>query len=143
MATFHDLYPDLIHEFFVRITDFNTLLSAILVSKIHYQVFQDHPKSILRAVLQNLVGPAFPAAARLAHYRRWNPHISELPSEGHFAGLDWVPPRLLQPYLEKSARAFRILRDFYSQRYIGARRALHPTKLNEIPALDTRTERHQ
>ena len=123
MATFADLSPDLIHEVLVRITDFKTLTSAVLVSKTHYEVFQAHPKSILCAVLRNIAGPAFAAAARLAHFTYQHTHISELPSEAHFAELEWAPPRLLHPMLEKLenvARTSRILRDFYSQRYIGA-----------------------
>ena len=116
MAAFSDLSTDLIHEIFVQISDFNMLLAATLVCKKHRQIFQDHPKSIMRAAVKNLLGAAFTAAARLAVHKDNYDHYSKLPSEEHFNDIDWVPPKHLQPSLEKLANSSRILRDFYSQR---------------------------
>ncbi|KAJ6560099.1 hypothetical protein B0H19DRAFT_1146496 [Mycena capillaripes] len=47
---------------------FQTLQTAILVSKGWYQVFQTHPKSIIRSVAKNVVGPALPDAVRVLRY---------------------------------------------------------------------------
>ncbi|KAJ7727597.1 hypothetical protein B0H16DRAFT_251445 [Mycena metata] len=45
-----------------------TLSAALRVSKTWYEVFQTHPKSILRAVAENVVGPALPDAVRVLRY---------------------------------------------------------------------------
>ncbi|KAG2126739.1 hypothetical protein BD769DRAFT_1461894 [Suillus cothurnatus] len=44
--------------------DFQCLLSTILTSKTIYNVFQQHPRSVVRSVAYNLVGPALPQALR-------------------------------------------------------------------------------
>jgi len=44
--------------------DFQCLLSTILTSKTIYNVFQHHPRSVVRSVAYNLVGPALPQALR-------------------------------------------------------------------------------
>ena len=120
--SFSDLSSDLIHEIFVRIGDVATLYAAICTSKAYYEVFKAHPKSILRAVLHNTVGPAFPAAARLAHYLDApDSSVVQLPSEDHFADLDWIIPGRLVRRLEQRATAVQTLEDFYSQRWFTSR----------------------
>ncbi|KAK7013098.1 hypothetical protein R3P38DRAFT_3581934 [Favolaschia claudopus] len=47
---------------------FQTLLAAICVSKTWYNVFQTHPKSTLRSVARNVVGPALADAVRVLRY---------------------------------------------------------------------------
>lgn len=44
--------------------DFQCLASTILTSKTMYNVFQQHPHSVVRSVAYNLVGPALPQALR-------------------------------------------------------------------------------
>ncbi|KAJ7034192.1 hypothetical protein C8F04DRAFT_1234442 [Mycena alexandri] len=45
-----------------------SLSAALRVSKTWYEAFQTHPKSILRAVGENVVGPALPDAVRVLRY---------------------------------------------------------------------------
>ncbi|KAJ7093793.1 hypothetical protein C8R44DRAFT_890692 [Mycena epipterygia] len=47
---------------------FKTLHAAIRVSKAWHQVFQSYPNSIVRAVAENVVGPAFSEALRVLRY---------------------------------------------------------------------------
>ncbi|KAJ7721892.1 hypothetical protein B0H16DRAFT_1790148 [Mycena metata] len=47
---------------------FQSLFAAIRVSKTLYAVFQTRPKSIMRAVAENMVGPALPDAVRVLRY---------------------------------------------------------------------------
>ncbi|KAK6991766.1 hypothetical protein R3P38DRAFT_2803474 [Favolaschia claudopus] len=49
---------------------FQTLLAAICVSKAWYNVFQTHPKSTLRSVATNVVGPALADAVRVLRYAK-------------------------------------------------------------------------
>ncbi|KAG1779110.1 hypothetical protein EV702DRAFT_1090203 [Suillus placidus] len=44
--------------------DFQCLASTILTSKTIYNIFQQHPRSVVRSVAYNLVGPALPQALR-------------------------------------------------------------------------------
>lgn len=55
---------DLVACVLTSLPDFDCLASAILTSKIVYNVFQQHPLSIVCAVAYNLVGPALPQALR-------------------------------------------------------------------------------
>ncbi|THV03001.1 hypothetical protein K435DRAFT_962671 [Dendrothele bispora CBS 962.96] len=48
---------------------FETLRSAILTSKSFYNVYQAHPRSLLRAVAYNVTGPTLPQALRVVRYR--------------------------------------------------------------------------
>ena len=114
---FATLPPDLVHEVFVRITDMHTLSAAIRTSKRCYEIFQDHPKTILRAVAQNIVGPALAPAARLAHFSvQESERAIDLPQECQFTEPDWaIPPTLIRCF-EPHASSIRVFRDFYSQR---------------------------
>ncbi|KAF7290372.1 hypothetical protein HMN09_01295200 [Mycena chlorophos] len=62
------LDDDLIDRILIFCPTFETLQSAILVSKHFYRVFETHPKSITRAVAYNVVGAALPAALRVIRY---------------------------------------------------------------------------
>lgn len=44
------------------------LYAAVLVSKTWHHVFQTHPKSIVRSVAKNVVGPALSDAVRVLRY---------------------------------------------------------------------------
>jgi len=55
---------DIVACVLTSLPDFHCLASAILISKTVYNVFQQHPHSIVRAVAYNLVGPALPQALR-------------------------------------------------------------------------------
>ncbi|KAH8823221.1 hypothetical protein DL96DRAFT_266684 [Flagelloscypha sp. PMI_526] len=52
-----DLSTDIIDLIFSHLPDFETLRSAILISKRFSSVFDKHPKSIVRRVAQNVSGP--------------------------------------------------------------------------------------
>lgn len=56
---------DLVECVLVSLPDFRCLASTILTSKTIYNVFQQHPRSVVRSVAYNLVGPALPQALRL------------------------------------------------------------------------------
>lgn len=58
------LDDDIVDRILTWLPDFYTLKSTILVSKSIHTVFEAHPKSIIRAVAYNLVGPALPQALR-------------------------------------------------------------------------------
>ncbi|THV02987.1 hypothetical protein K435DRAFT_748382 [Dendrothele bispora CBS 962.96] len=62
------LNDDIVDRILTFLTSFSTLRSAILTSKSFYKVFQTRPKSILRAVSFNVVGPALPQALRVVRY---------------------------------------------------------------------------
>lgn len=125
--SYSQLPVDVLHEILEDSPDFATLSVAIRLSKTHNQVFQAHPKSISRAVAQNVVGYGLHSASRLAEYHRrcsqWDQdfltraEISGLPDEDHFATLDFTKSPTLIPKLENNAAAVRALRNFYSQRY--------------------------
>ncbi|KAG2107252.1 uncharacterized protein F5147DRAFT_698279 [Suillus discolor] len=55
---------DLVECFLRFLPDFQCLASTILTSKAIYNVFQQHPRSVVRSVAYNLVGPALPQALR-------------------------------------------------------------------------------
>ncbi|KAI0762675.1 hypothetical protein C8Q74DRAFT_170562 [Fomes fomentarius] len=114
------LSTDIIHEILVNMSDLATLWATIRTCKKHHEAFQAHPKSILRTVLENAVGPALPQAARLAEYKyrssENDPHVETLPQEDDYQTLSWIPARPIASMLEDYARRIHILRDFYSQR---------------------------
>ena len=120
--SFHNLPPDVFHEILEDSPDFATLRAANRISKKHYEVFQAHPKSIIRAVATNVVGPALLPAMRMADYlhRRSSQRtvsIESLPKEEDFADFDMTKAGDLVPYLETNAHAVHVLRDFYSSRH--------------------------
>lgn len=55
---------DLVECFLRFLPDFQSLASTILTSKAIYNVFQQHPRSVVRSVAYNLIGPALPQALR-------------------------------------------------------------------------------
>ncbi|KAJ7092290.1 hypothetical protein B0H15DRAFT_833361 [Mycena belliarum] len=62
------LDDDLLDRVMTFCPTFGTLRAMVLVSKGFHRVFQTHPKSIMRAVAYNIVGPALPQALRLIRY---------------------------------------------------------------------------
>lgn len=58
------LNADLVECILRSLPDFQCLVSTILTSKTIYNVFQQHPRSVVRSVAYNLVGPALPQALR-------------------------------------------------------------------------------
>ena len=116
------LPTDVVHEILVNVPDLATLSAAIRVCQKHHDAFKAHPKSIVRAVLENITGPALPQAARSAQYAHQTEslgysQVDNLPLESHYCDLDWVPTGSLATSLEQRAEAVRTLRNFYSQRY--------------------------
>ncbi|OCH96683.1 hypothetical protein OBBRIDRAFT_17368 [Obba rivulosa] len=65
---FTELSDDVIDHILTRIPDFKTYTAAIRASKQFYTVWNRHPKSTLRAVAWNVVGPALPSALRLVRF---------------------------------------------------------------------------
>ncbi|THU76447.1 hypothetical protein K435DRAFT_879208, partial [Dendrothele bispora CBS 962.96] len=63
------LSNDIIDRILTFLPSFSTLQSAILTSKSFYEVFQARPKSTIRAVSFNVVGPALPQALRVLRYK--------------------------------------------------------------------------
>ncbi|KAK7468956.1 hypothetical protein VKT23_003455 [Stygiomarasmius scandens] len=63
------LDDDVIDRILQFLPSFSTLYSAILTSKSFYQVYKAHPRSIIRAVAYNVVGPALPQALRAIRYQ--------------------------------------------------------------------------
>ncbi|KAJ6514086.1 hypothetical protein DFH09DRAFT_1196914 [Mycena vulgaris] len=59
---------DVLDRILERAPTFKTLQAAILVSKTWYHVFLTHPKSLVRSVTENVVGPALPEAMRVLRY---------------------------------------------------------------------------
>ncbi|CCM01627.1 uncharacterized protein FIBRA_03688 [Fibroporia radiculosa] len=68
MPSFALLSSDVVDRIFVHLPDFNTLAAFLRSSKCTYAVFQDRPKSIVRAVSYNVLAipELYPAALRLA-----------------------------------------------------------------------------
>ncbi|KAJ6490825.1 hypothetical protein C8R45DRAFT_990998 [Mycena sanguinolenta] len=66
------LDDDVVDRIFTFCPTFGTLQSLMLVSKAFHRVYQTHPKSITRAVLYNIVGPALPQALRVIRFQ-YNP----------------------------------------------------------------------
>ncbi|KAF9817511.1 hypothetical protein IEO21_03362 [Rhodonia placenta] len=71
MTAFSDLSHDLVDRIFTYVRDFGTLAALIRTSKTIYVVFEARPKSIVRAVAQNVIGDcdALPAATRLVRFQ--------------------------------------------------------------------------
>ena len=65
MPTFQDLPLDVIDRVLTLLQDFDTLAVALKTCKRVYDVFQGHPKSIVREVAMNVTGPLLPEALRL------------------------------------------------------------------------------
>ncbi|KAJ7234352.1 hypothetical protein B0H12DRAFT_1327689 [Mycena haematopus] len=61
---------DIVDRIMTFCSTLDTLRSTVLVSKVFYRVLQTHPgpKSIMRAVAYNIVGPALPQALRVVRY---------------------------------------------------------------------------
>ncbi|KAJ6465533.1 hypothetical protein C8R47DRAFT_991485 [Mycena vitilis] len=64
-----DLPNDILDRIFQWLPTFQTLSAAKLVSKTWYQVFQTHPKSIVRSVATNVLGPVAEAIRALRYPR--------------------------------------------------------------------------
>ncbi|THV02985.1 hypothetical protein K435DRAFT_775164 [Dendrothele bispora CBS 962.96] len=62
------LNDDIVDRILTFLPSFSALRSAILTSKSFYEVFQTRPKSTIRAVSFNVVGPALPQALRMVRY---------------------------------------------------------------------------
>ena len=111
------LPSDVVQDILVNIPDFVTLQAAIQSCKALHDAFKTHPRSIVREVLANVVGPAFPQATRYAQYSREDRiQPDDLPSEAHYCSLDWMPDKALTSMLEENQRAIRQLEDFFSIR---------------------------
>ncbi|KAK1229845.1 hypothetical protein PQX77_007084 [Marasmius sp. AFHP31] len=63
------LDDDIVDRILMFSPDFATLKNMILTAKAFHAIFQIHPKSVLRAVAYNVVGPALPQALRLVRYQ--------------------------------------------------------------------------
>ncbi|KAF5343213.1 hypothetical protein D9758_013421 [Tetrapyrgos nigripes] len=93
------LDDDIIDRILQFSPSFPTLQSAILTSKAFYNVFKAHPRSLIRAVAYNIVGPALPQALRAVRYRvpegndKKDDSGSETESDSDDEHRDKAPPR--------------------------------------------------
>ncbi|KAJ4482373.1 hypothetical protein J3R30DRAFT_3458685 [Lentinula aciculospora] len=60
---------DIIDRILLFLPTFSSLKATILTCKSFYQVYQTHPKSIVRAVAYNITGPALPQALECIRHR--------------------------------------------------------------------------
>ncbi|KAH9922019.1 uncharacterized protein BXZ73DRAFT_104276 [Epithele typhae] len=116
-ANFSNLPEDVLHDILLCMCDFHDLGATIRVSKNVYDVFNSRKHLVVRAVLQNVAGPAWVQAARFAHIRLYGPFTDDppLPEESYFEDLDWAPSRDILDRMEY-AQEVRRLQAFYSQR---------------------------
>ncbi|KAH9922015.1 uncharacterized protein BXZ73DRAFT_104272 [Epithele typhae] len=116
-ANFSNLPDDVLHDTLLCMCDFHDLGATIRVSKNVYDVFNSRKRLVVRAVLQNVAGPAWVQAARFAHIRLYGPFTDDppLPEESYFEDLDWAPSRDILRRM-KYTQEVRYLQAFYSQR---------------------------
>ncbi|KAJ7145255.1 hypothetical protein C8R46DRAFT_1360100 [Mycena filopes] len=116
----HPLGDDILDRVLTFLPDFSSLQATILSSKAAYTVFAAHPHSIVRAVAQNLLGPAILSAIHL---------IRNVPPEASYADpytFGHAPPEptevgLITPEdarkLSRNAGVVHAFRDIYSFRH--------------------------
>ncbi|KAG7094690.1 hypothetical protein E1B28_005509 [Marasmius oreades] len=118
------LDDDIVDRILIFSPDFTSLKNTILTAKAFHSVFKLHPKSIIRAVAYNVVGPALPQALRAIRYRIPAQDDADEQPEGEFDD-SWeaeigehgsiLPVEVVQ--LVENARAFRSLEEVFSLRH--------------------------
>ncbi|KAH9945585.1 hypothetical protein B0H21DRAFT_744377 [Amylocystis lapponica] len=114
-VAFHDLGHDLIDYILSLLSDFKTLSAAILTSSTSYNVFQAHPKSIVRAIAHNVVGPDLRLAIRVVYLDEDYSSPEDVPSEADI-DVDDIS-RSVAEDLVSNAAAVQGLEDLFSLRY--------------------------
>ncbi|OCH87460.1 hypothetical protein OBBRIDRAFT_889761 [Obba rivulosa] len=111
---FSDLSGDVIDRIFINLPDYTTLSTVLRASKQLNEVYIRHPKSIKRAIANNIVGPAWPAAVRAAMARTLD--LENIPGEEELRERDIELSREgLQVQLH--AEKVKHLEDLYSWRH--------------------------
>ncbi|KAF8073538.1 hypothetical protein FPV67DRAFT_751678 [Lyophyllum atratum] len=117
------LDDDIIERILTFLPNFPTLLATISSSRSFYNLFKNHPNSILRAVAYNLTGPALPQAIRVLRY-------SDLNNDAETDSSEPPPPRAWQESdpvspitneecqdLARNAEVVNALEDLFSWRH--------------------------
>ncbi|KZV70328.1 hypothetical protein PENSPDRAFT_651607 [Peniophora sp. CONT] len=112
------LPTDVLDYILSSLPDLYTLASTVQVSKRLHAVYMERQRSLRTAVARNEIGPALPAALRLARYQTdkkmnrqdftWKGHTEDSEYD-----IDWAMAQELRAY----AVAVRDLEDFYSQTF--------------------------
>ncbi|TCD70661.1 hypothetical protein EIP91_002382 [Steccherinum ochraceum] len=111
---------DVIDRILVSLPDFKTLSAVIRTSKsIFYDVFQNHPVSITRAIAHNVAGPCLVQALRIAYtdyaLNCTNGGFKDIAEEDDV--LDRPLTRYVSSILERNMEAARGLENLFSLRY--------------------------
>lgn len=114
------LHTDVLDYILGCVSDLYTLSSIVQVSKRLHAVYMERQHSLRAAVARNEIGPALPAALRLARHQtdqKTNRHDFNWRSltEDSEYDIDWVMAQELRAY----AVAVRELEAFYSQTYVS------------------------
>ncbi|KAJ8081549.1 hypothetical protein PM082_007394 [Marasmius tenuissimus] len=130
------LDDDIVDRILMFSPDFATLKNMILTAKAFHAIFQIHPKSILRAVAYNVVGPALPQALRLVRYQVDEPDApaNEDPTdpEGAETG-EYAPIKPEEtPQLIVKAKVVKGLEKLYS-----LRRKNHKSKESQLSFMES------
>ena len=109
------LPSDVLDRILTSVPDFDTLSAVLQTSKsLFYDVFQHRPRSIVRSVAYNVVGPALPQAMRLIHHRNNMDDLNEVSSETDVFNLPFT--RSMSLDLEECAEVAHKLQDLFSMR---------------------------
>jgi hypothetical protein len=114
---FSQLSGDIVYIILTALPDFSTLLSTIVASKDINTVFETHPSSIIRGVVDNQVGPALPQALRLVRLCELPDSERSLENTPEEAGILDTPITRKQAWeLGRNSRVTRQLEALYSFR---------------------------
>ncbi|KAJ7596044.1 hypothetical protein C8J56DRAFT_1116448 [Mycena floridula] len=106
---------DIVDRILTFLTSFEDLQATILVSKSLYSIFQTRPKSIIRAVASNVIGPALPQALLAARWELGKVYLrTSVPSERDT--ISSILPREAH-VLTRYANECRDLEDIFSLRH--------------------------
>lgn len=117
------LDDDIIDRILIFLPNYSTLRATILSSKSFYNVFKNHPNSILRAVSYNVTGPALPEALRVLRYSAPDPDIQinplMTPPPRPWRESDPVSPISNEEcwLLQENAAVVNALEDLFSSRH--------------------------
>ncbi|KAF9257939.1 hypothetical protein L218DRAFT_1080639 [Marasmius fiardii PR-910] len=115
------LDDDIIDRILMFSPNFVALKNIILTAKAFHNVYKLHPKSIIRAVAYNVVGPALPQALRAIRYSApgQNADAEDQPEEA--LDMETGENGLILPHeivqLIGNARQFKVLEEFFSLRH--------------------------
>ncbi|KAG5636179.1 hypothetical protein H0H81_008914 [Sphagnurus paluster] len=117
------LDDDIIDRILVFLPNYSTLLATILACKHFYDIFKNHPNSIVRAVSYNVTGPALPQAIRVLRYTPPDPDASAKDNENTTTS-SWKEDDPISPItneecrqLQRNAEVVNTLEDIFSTRH--------------------------